>query len=388
MVYTYSEVQCFTKPSVTTGLFYYIFRHICAIIININDKVAALVILEINMYKPNFNDPRVQKRARKALQFATTALDKNIPHSWSTRYIDRYFGQIQLPLSKWLRSQLLICTDNHWSYETGKCKKYIRNNVGVDYIKHCLNFKGLDLDFECFKDEVKTGNFKYEEQSYREWHPLQRVPSTIRKPYLATHGYIYEYDLKTCAPNLLLQYARRLGLETPTPQIDLYIKDRTAIRNLIAEQLDIDPKTIKKIITALFAGAPLSHYPDTEIYRLLNRNHLHIDVLKQVLADLRKEIKLLWDTIKQYTERTYITTSKGTQRLKPLTGRDKWNIYFQLEKLVMDSVRTYLKKTKNKFFNEHDGWRCQEIVDEIMLRTYVRNQTGYVIELDMNICSL
>lgn len=338
-------------------------------------------------YKPNFNDPRVQKRARLALQFATTALDKSVPHSWSTRYIDRYFGQAQLDLSRWLRSQLLICIDPYWNIESGVCKKYLRNPNGINYIKTCLNLKSTDIEFDLFDEEVRTGKFEYEEQSNRQWHPLQRVPSTIRRPYMASHGYIYEYDLKACAPNLLLQYARRLGMAAATPHIEQYIQDRTEIRNLIAEQLNINPKIIKKIITALFAGAPLSHYPDTEIFRLLNGNHQHIDILKEVLGDLRQEIKSLWDTIKQYTERTYVTTSKGTQRLKPLTGRDKWNIYFQLEREVMDSVRTYLKRTKNKFFNEHDGWRCVDVVDTNMLRTYVRNQTGYVIELDMTICS-
>ena len=339
-------------------------------------------------YTPNFSDPRVQRRIKLALEFCQTAFDSQTPRSWSTRYIDRYFGQIHKPLSQWLRRQLLICTDHHWNMEIGKCKQYIKNPSGIAYVRSCLKSQTSEWSVSCFEQEITTGQFEYLDQSQRLWHPLQRVPSEQRRPLMAQYGYHYEYDLKACAPNLLVQYARRLGLSQPTPQIDHYIQDRTAIRNLLAEQLGVEPAKIKKIITALFAGAPLSHYPDTEIYRLVNGNHMQIDILKQVLFELRKEIKMIWDTIKVHITRSYITDKRGKVRLKSLTCGDKWSIYFQLEREVMDSIRSYMKKTKNKFFNEHDGWRCVNVIDEVMLISYVRNQTGYVIDLDMTICSL
>lgn len=344
--------------------------------------------LEIIMtYTPNFNDPRVIKTARRALQFAITALNNNIPHSWSTRYIDLHFGQQQLNLSKWLRNQLLICVDPHWNIETGKCKTYVNNPQGIAYVRSCLKLKNIDPGTEIFDQEVKSGRFEYTEQADRLWHPLQRIPNDIRKPYMASHGYLYEYDIKACAPTLLVQYAQRLGMTTPTPIIDQYCQDRTDLRQQISKDLGIDIKITKKIITALFAGAPLSHSPRTDIYHMLNGNHNQIKQLKQITCLLRKEIKCLWDVIKLHIPRTYITTKTSQRRLRALTSRDKWNVYYQLEKQVMTSVRTYLKKTSVRYFNEHDGFRSQDIVDVVMLVSYVRSRTGYVIDLDQSICS-
>jgi hypothetical protein len=338
-------------------------------------------------YIPNFNDPRVIKRTRQALQFALTALDRTQPHSWSTKYIDKFFGQQQLDLSKWLRNQLLICVDPHWNMETGKCKTYVNNPKGIAHVRSCLKLGSCDAAITIFDQELASGQFEYTEQADRLWHPLQRLPNQIRKPYMANHGYVYEYDIKACAPTLLLQYAQRLGMTKSTPIIDQYCQDRTQIRQQISDQLGIDIKTTKKIITALFAGATLSHNPKTAIYQMLNGNHQHIDQVRLITQELRKEIKCLWDVIKLHIPRTYVFDNKSQRRLRALTSKDKWNVYFQLEKEVMTSVRTYLKRSSVRYFNEHDGFRSQDIVDVVMLVSYVRSRTGYVIDLDQSICS-
>lgn len=338
-------------------------------------------------YTPNFTDPRVRERSKRALQFALTALDTSLPHAWSTRYIDKFFGQQQLPLSKWLRNQLLICHDPHWNMETGRCKTYVRNPKGVDYVRSCLKLDSCEAVITIFDQELESGQFEYTEQAERLWHPLQRLPNHIRRPYMAHHGYVYEYDIKACAPTLLLQYAQRLGLNKSTPSIDQYCQDRTQIRHEISNQLGIDIKTTKKIITALFAGAYVSHNPKTAIYHMLNGNHHHIDQIRLITQELRKEIKYLWDVIKLHIPRTYLFDTRSQRRLRALSSRDKWNLYFQLEKEVMTSVRTYLKRSSVRYFNEHDGFRSQSIVDVVMLVSYVRSRTGYVIDLDLSICS-
>jgi len=82
----------------------------------------------------------------------------------------------------------------------------------------------------------------------------------------------------------------------------------------------------------------------------------------------------MWKTIK---------TQRGiTERM---TGRKKAEIYRELESLVGKCIQRYLKQTKNTYFFEHDGWSCREMIDPMRLRDQVRQQTGFVIELDCTI---
>lgn len=87
-------------------------------------------------YSPNFNDPRIKLRARRALGFALGVLSETTPRQWSTRYLDTYFGQQQNQLSQWLRNQLVIVTDDkyYWGSDRYQCKSYILNKAGANYL--------------------------------------------------------------------------------------------------------------------------------------------------------------------------------------------------------------------------------------------------------------
>ena len=71
-----------------------------------------------------------------------------------------------------------------------------------------------------------------------------------------------------------------------------------------------------------------------------------------------------------------------TNRLIPITSKQKWNVYFELERLVINSVRTYLDERSVRYFLMHDGWACDREIDQIDLRDYVRNHTGYKIKFE------
>ena len=90
-------------------------------------------------YKPNTNDPRVIKKIKKALGFVGSHLSDTKSHPWSTRYMDKYFGQQQHDLSKWLRNQLVICTNSRYSKDSGICKEYIKNKTGYDKLVSLLH---------------------------------------------------------------------------------------------------------------------------------------------------------------------------------------------------------------------------------------------------------
>jgi hypothetical protein len=53
-------------------------------------------------YTPNFNDPRVKKKIKRALGFACSSLSETNPRGWARVELDRHFGTQNHNLSKWL----------------------------------------------------------------------------------------------------------------------------------------------------------------------------------------------------------------------------------------------------------------------------------------------
>ena len=342
-------------------------------------------------YLPNFNDPRVISRCKKALGFALGVMSETKSHSWSTRYIDKYFGSSKHPLSKYLRKTLLICTDEFYRYNSGdknKCKEYRLNTEGVRSLRENLKSSNIQIYpsvAEVAKEdhlaELTSGNFTYNDQSNRFWHPLQRYRKQYRTQILCDSGYTHDYDIECCAPTLIHQYAQRCEMDLYLFALRRYLKDRKAFREQIAEKIELDPLAVKEIINALFAGAVISKNPDSDIYHVLNGDLARIEYLKQdpFISELRSDIKICWEYIGPYMSRRRNTK---THRLLPITAKQKWNVYFELERVIINSVRTYLDERGIRYFLIHDGWTCDREIDRDDLRDHVRTNTGYEIKFE------
>jgi len=339
------------------------------------------------MYQPNLNDPRNQRRLKMALDYVTTYVNPFKPAWLSTRHIDKYFGQQHNNFSKWLRKELLLCVDQSFNKDLGYCKKYVQN---IDNLNKYLSSTGytpktaIDPEIE---QQLATGEFEYEEKSNRLWNPLQRLPKRVKRPLLAKNGMNYSYDIQCCAPTLLLQYARKCGLSTPTPLMDAYLLDRATIRKDIANDTGVTEDDAKFVINALLHGGQIGYHRESSINRQLNGNQHLIGKLKdnQYLLELKKEIKAIWLSIKPTLPVRYLTDKNGKTRRCALNGRDKSGVYRSQEELVLKEIKRYLKKNKNKALLEHDGWTCEKIIDEVELRIYVKATTGYQIELECEI---
>ena len=370
-------------------------------------------------YTPNFADPRVKRRIKRALGFACACFSETKEREWSSRYIDKYFGISSNPLSKYLRDCLLVCTDAHYSSLSHVSKKYKLNTTGVSNLCSMLNepttisvlqVKGTEWAKEEFKQELSTGVFKYTNKSNRNWHPLQRVRREVKRIIFSDSNLKYQYDIQCCAPRLLLQYSQQIPLlldpkELVGPQnkkrpkwiqgpmdlwlrnLQAYLADRQQIRNELAQRADISPEVAKELINALFAGARLGLIENSAIYQLLEGDIARIHYLKQdpFVSGLRDEIKIMWDYIKPVMQKRTTTTKTGQEKTLPISSKQKWNLYFQLEMQVLNAIIDYLSLTDNKFFTEHDGWTCENQVNEIELIDFVRNKTGFNIKLDLEI---
>jgi len=357
------------------------------------------------MYEPNFNDPRVKSRITRALGFACGVLSEVKSQGWSTRHIDKYFGISSNPLSAYLRKTLLICTDDFYRYNSSenKCKEYRLNKEGVRSLREALKITNiqiypsvLQVAKEDHLPELTTGNFQYNDKSNRLWHPLQRYRKQYRTEILAEQGYQHQYDIECCAPTLLHQYSTQIpeiiinGKWQQGP-MDLYLfalrrylKDRGVVRDELAKGLELDINAAKEIINALFAGAVVSKNKDSDIYRMLDGDLARIEYLKQdpYITDLREDIKTIWEYIRPVMQKRTKKSLKGSERRLAITSKQKWNLYFELERRVIDSVRTYLDQRSIKYFLIHDGWTCDREIDKEELRDFVRENTGFNLSFE------
>ena len=363
-------------------------------------------------YMPNFDDPRVITRCKRAMGFVCGVMSTTKPQEWSSRYLDKYLGISSNPLSRYLREKLLICVDDYYRYnsnERGICKKYLLNQKGLDYLRDNLKTNNiqtypsvLQVAKEDHLAELDTGIFEYTDKSNRLWHPLQRYRKEMRTQILADHGYQHHYDISTCAPQLIHQCSqqipeilapvgKRQKIKWQQGPMDLYLfalrrylQDKDQVREEIARAIDLPIAAVKELINALFAGAVISSNKDSDIYHILAGDISRIEWLRQdsYIQELVADIKTCWEYLRPVMQKRTKTTKKGTERRLPINSRQKWHLYFELERQVINSVRTYMEERSIKYFLIHDGWSCDTEIDVIVLNLYVRDKTGFDLTFD------
>ena len=163
-----------------------------------------------------------------------------------------------------------------------------------------------------------------------------------------------------------------------------YLKDKQMIRTQLAKELQVSPKVIKIIINALFCGARIGS-GDFAISKLLDNDIAKIQWLKQnsYITELRSDIKLMWSYIEPSMAKATKTTKSGKERKVALSSKKKWQLYFELERQVLNEVQNYLRLTKNRYFLEHDGWATEHQINEHELNQYIKNVLGFDVKFKM-----
>lgn len=341
-------------------------------------------------YTPNFADPRVARRVKDAIAFCKKYLKEDKPQSLGTRYIDRIFSSQRRDLGKYLRENLLICCDERYSISRSIGKKYLLNKTGLELLEKnsaCNNIITAYCVAEVadkFQKELDAG-IEYKDSSDRLWHWLQHHKKEEKKQVFHSSGFLHNYDIVCSAPTLLYQYSQQVTPNmTRLTAIEYYIKNRTAIRQRLAIECELDPQQVKKMLNRLFQGGQISLYTESECYKELNGDIAKIIFLKQdkFLTELRTDISEMWRRIKPSTQLRTKTDKLGRTRAVALTAKRKTGVYREQERQVLDAVIKYLNLTDNKFFTEHDGWITQEEIDRDELVDYIRLLTGFDVEID------
>ena len=330
-------------------------------------------------YTPNWNDPRTVKRINSSLDYALANLSPTKPKQWSTRHIDRWFGNQGNPLSKMIRQQLLICTDPYYNPEQGQAKKYLLNLQGAQTLGYKINRQIIPCALHLTQEKISSadrlygaaiqqGKFEYKLKSSRLWNDIQNLDNATRKPLFENYGYIHEYDIKSAAPTILCQLATQCNPQIEIPTIKAYVADPLYYRQQLAEEIGINIAVAKKLITARFAGGRFGSR--NSLFQELNCSWIYHNRLKQSLwfEQISEDLRVLWNQI------------KISEELGRLTARSKWSVYFREELRVMRSVHRYLDKKSITYFHEHDGWRSTSACDVRELKLHVKKYTDYWLD--------
>lgn len=354
------------------------------------------------MKTPNFENARTRKTLKNAIGMTIACLDAEKPRNLGTRFIDRYYGQQGKPTGDWLRKTLLISHSNTWSYgKRSKCKTYTYNPGGIELIKSILNYtttihQQTELDrtlaLEWVKDTFVFDDIEYEDKSNRLWNPIQNLPKAIRSAYLSEMGLCYQYDMICAAPTLLHQMSWRHSHGHVLEYIDDYINNRTDIRNKLANETGLPVANIKILINGLFAGARFGANKHCSTYQYVNQDRTIIEFLKQHVwfTGLRNDINQMWEYLRPELPVITKTLKNGKTRKEQMTPRNKWNLYFSLERSVLNEIRSYLEleEVNKKYFLIHDAFVSESLpfgIDD--LERWIYERTGFNINLEMNIIS-
>lgn len=335
-------------------------------------------------YTPNFGDPRTQRR----IAAAVTAIQRHIKpgrvYAIAQSQRRTWFGNLSNPLSSWLDQNLLEVADPYFNMSTGQCIKY---RLRDQDLVNLMTQTGITNTYEPSSDvqqQIQTGDFDYDLKSDRWYTAAQFIPSHIRGPLLANAGYRYAYDIEAAAPTLLLQQAQHVRPDFCAPGLTAYIQDRNTVRDQIAQQTTTSSDIVKQVINAVLQGSILSTHSSSKLFDALNQDYGLVQRLRtsHTLTAIRKDISVVWQCLRDQFPRDYITTSSGSKRLCRLTARQKSSYYRLLEKQVATTIKKYLKQQGVRHLWVHDGWQCDKAIDPVELCARVRQQTGFVIQLD------
>ncbi len=394
-------------------------------------------------FTPNIKDKRVISRLDKALKGVVGLVDKHGICNHSSRTIDNVIGKSSNPLSKWLKDILFVTTRDFYDPDNKICKERKLNGTGYTYIKGLLD-GSISLTWKQYKDhiehqdqvknriklskisaktlnvipledallycenlygeELRSGKIVYSEKSNRLWHKLQSIPSEIRNKFLAINGFIHNYDINCCNITLLTQYARRCndldrmvnkgsGKKIPVfndGSLLKYMRAKKQIREQIAKDLNVNVDLVKEVITSILNGAMITGLYSKMKVKLGTDLAYAFDRHPEIKA-LKKGISSCWQCITSYDDRRKdgfkTINGKLVDVKNRLTPKQKAAYYFELENTVLASVNEFLITTDNTPYLIHDGWITRKLIDIYELRKFVKNNTGFDVEIDHNVLS-
>jgi hypothetical protein len=309
------------------------------------------------------------KRVAKAIHWCTTHLSKHRATPLHNTLLESIFGNRHRPLAKHLHQSLLLKQSD--SYEVGKrSKAYYLNETGVDSLCREYGISATDileaqvdwLHRTGLQEQLQSGNFRYEDKTYRLWNPLQSLRKAARNSILNGYGYNQDYDIAAAAPTLLTQYYIQVTGKS-LPALTDYVAHSDEVRTLVANEVGASSKEVKQVITAMLFGARTQCLAFTSLKN--TTPNLAAIVSHPTVQKIDTEMQTL------------------RQALEP-DGMNLAHRYFMLERDCINTVvDLHLENNLQLPFLIHDGWMSKpsSAATVVDYTAAIRRQTGYDVTL-------
>lgn len=131
--------------------------------------------------------------------------------------------------------------------------------------KWLISFGGLPNLYADFDDAPSEKNGRL--YGIGEFN-VQRFPRRARALLLSVTDW-WDYDLAAAHPTISVELAR--AYHVPTPTLDDFLANRAERQVELAEECDLPPKTMKRIMTAVLFGQRLSTHPSSSLRKQIGK---------------------------------------------------------------------------------------------------------------------
>ena len=319
--------------------------------------------------------------------------------------VDDIFSRSEL--GRQFKSALLVETNSSYSNaERAFCKKYKVNKQNlIEILKRSdevANKQEPAICIQVFADEDEalqhwtvryyrclyadqlSGKkpFTYMDRSYRKWHPLQNVRRSHKGQIF--EGYLeHDYDISTALISVMLGDVQRLDPTFDMSKYELiyrYRDNKAIVRQNVGELLDLDPDQVKELFSYINNNGIISASPFMALLGIVGSKEKVGEIRRhKFFQQYRIQIKSLWRMWVYFNNRqVYWRNDKD----RPLVANKKrFNLYFFIERKLLDVIEEYLQSKSVVYFLEHDGFRSSLPIDKTELEQTIKDK----IQIEVNI---
>ena len=206
----------------------------------------------------------------------------------------------------------------------------------------------------------------YTERTYRKWSGLQTIKSE-HKPLFYKHTIFKDnYDIPNSAITVIMSYVEsRKGVSIDSfPNIQHYINNKNEIRHMVMEYFDLDYKSAKDVLMHITNKGYISKSDKCRWKEITNDafgRKLHkMRLSGHFLLDFYDEVKKLWKLAREAHREEF---EAGKIPVDP-KAEHRFNLYFYLERQILDVITNKLDSAGILYLTEHDGVRTNSPLDQ------------------------
>ena len=226
-------------------------------------------------------------------------------------------------------------------------------------------------------------SFDYKDISYRRFHLLQNIKREYQDIFFSKSIFKYKADINTAALSSIISFIEQtseVDVELTFPIIFEYMSDKDKYRKNISKLFGVDEAKAKKIFAHLSNKGIISFSNFTSW-----RDLIEDDIVGSKTMSARKDIWLMqfYEEIKYMWKLAKSSANKSGLVPFTVTDKNKFDLYFWLERQIIECAEEMLKARNNKYFLLHDGWISAKEINPKEIEQAIYLKTGLHIKIDI-----